>query len=141
MVSKTACQWGSIPPTGARKVRFMDYNIGNTMSVLLNRKALVDDIRMGVVCRVFPDVRDFAEQVVKNALPGQKVYYLPASKQLQWDNGAVAFLFSAQEPDSMRGFQWAFSMGFDAHEWPEKVFRTVKTNTCVGPNAECIVLY
>lgn len=111
------------------------------MSVLLNRKALVDDIRMGVVCRVFPDIRDFAEQVVKNALPGQNVSYLPSSKQLQWDNGAVAFLFSSQEPDSMRGFQWAFSMGFDAHEWPEDVYATVWANTRIGSLPERIILY
>lgn len=122
-------------------------NVADTMAVLLNRKALADDIRMGVVCRLPAEIDHFAYKVVDSALPGQKVSYLPSNKQLQWNNGSTAFLFGSTQLDSMRGFQWAFSIGFDAHNWHTEggdgysAVETMQFNTRIGRDAECIILY
>ncbi len=51
------------------------------------------------------------------APPGRRPRYEPSRRRLLWPNGAQAFLYSAEEPDLLRGPQHHFAWGDEICKW------------------------
>ena len=49
---------------------------------------------------------------------GGDVTFVPSLRQLNWENGSQARLFSGGEPDSLRGSQFDFAWGDEFAHWP-----------------------
>ncbi len=78
--------------------------------------------RVGVVGPTSSDVRDIMLEgesgILTIAKPGHRPLYEPSKRRLTWPNGAVAQLFSAEEPDRLRGPEhYAIWCDEPAH-WP-----------------------
>jgi phage terminase large subunit-like protein len=52
------------------------------------------------------------------APPGQRPDWEPSLRRLRWPSGAKAFLYSAAEPDSLRGPQHHFAWADEIAKWP-----------------------
>ncbi|MFA6218950.1 MAG: terminase family protein [Erythrobacter sp.] len=50
--------------------------------------------------------------------PDYRPYFEPSLKRLTWPNGAMAFLYSAAEPDSLRGPQHSHAWCDEIGKWP-----------------------
>ena len=63
--------------------------------------------RIALVAATGADVRDVMLEgesgILTIAPPGRRPHYEPSKRRLTWPNGAVASLFSAEEPDRLRG--------------------------------------
>lgn len=55
--------------------------------------------------------------LIATAAPGVRLHYEPSLRRLIWPNGAQAQLFSAQEPETLRGPQFHFAWGDEAARW------------------------
>ena len=63
--------------------------------------------RVAIIGGTAPDVRDIMVEgesgLVTIAAPNHRPVYEPSKRRLTWPNGCVATLFSAEEPDRLRG--------------------------------------
>lgn len=66
--------------------------------------------RFALVARTAADVRDVIVEgesgIINVSPPSEKPLYEPSKRRLTWPNGNVASLFTADEPDSLRGPQF-----------------------------------
>lgn len=53
--------------------------------------------------------------------PDRRPTYEPSRKRLEWGNGAVGLIFSADEPETLRGPQFAAAWGDEVGRWPNGV--------------------
>jgi phage terminase large subunit-like protein len=82
--------------------------------------------RIALVGATAADVRDVMVEgesgILKTAKPWNRPVFEPSKRKLTWPNGAVAMLYSAEEPDALRGPQhdtawcdelckWSFAQG------------------------------
>lgn len=67
--------------------------------------------------------------------------YEPSRRRLVWPNGAVAQLFSAEEPDSLRGPQFAAAWADEFAKWrrPGEAWDMLQFGLRVGPRPRTIV--
>lgn len=67
------------------------------------------------------DVRDTMLEgdsgILSIARPGERPQYQPSKRRLVWPNGAQALLFSADEPDRLRGPQQAWAWADELAAW------------------------
>jgi phage terminase large subunit-like protein len=49
--------------------------------------------------------------------PGERPKWIPSRRRLQWDNGAVAYAFSAEDPESLRGPQFDAAWCDELAKW------------------------
>ena len=81
--------------------------------------------RMHIVGATAADARDIQIEgdsgILSTQRPWNKVKYLPTKRKLEWDSGAVALVFSADEPERLRGEQCeaAWSDELAAWRYPE----------------------
>jgi predicted phage terminase large subunit-like protein len=65
--------------------------------------------RIALVAATASDARDVMVEgesgILATALPWDRPRYEPSKRRITWSNGAVATLYSAEEPDSLRGPQ------------------------------------
>lgn len=61
---------------------------------------------------------------------GARPRYQPSQRRLHWPNGALAEHFSAEEPDALRGPQFAAAWGDEAARWPDG--KAVLANLTLG---------
>ena len=65
--------------------------------------------RLSIVGATASDARDIMVEgesgIMATQRPWNKVKYYPSKTRLEWDNGAWALVFSAEEPDRLRGKQ------------------------------------
>lgn len=65
--------------------------------------------RFHLVAATAADARDIMVEgpagIMASAKPWNKTTYHPTKRQVSWENGAVALIFSAEEPDRLRGEQ------------------------------------
>jgi phage terminase large subunit-like protein len=65
--------------------------------------------RLHLVGPTVPDARDIMVEgpsgIIATGRPWNKVRYQPTKRRLEWENGAMALVFSADEPDRLRGMQ------------------------------------
>ena len=75
--------------------------------------------RIALVGETFADLRDVMVDGPSGllALPGRRPAWSPSRRRLEWDNGAVALAFSAEEPDSLRGPQFGAVWSDEVAKW------------------------
>lgn len=78
-------------------------------------------LRFGLVARTSADVRDTLVEGDSGILnvhpPSERPEYFPSKKSLVWPNGNSAILFSAEEPDQLRGPNFHHSWGDEFAAW------------------------
>ena len=95
--------------------------------------------RFALVARTAGDVRDViveGESGILNVTPpSERPLYEPSKRRLTWPNGNVASLFTADEPDSLRGPQFTHAWGDEIAAWrqtPDAAGMTAFDNLRVG---------
>ena len=78
--------------------------------------------RIGLIGATGADVRDIMLEgesgLIVTAPPGKRPLYEPSKRRLTWPNGAVGHLYSAEEPDRLRGPQHYFVWADEPAHWP-----------------------
>ena len=81
----------------------------------VRERAAAESSRGAIVCPTAADVRDVAIEgecgMLAVSPPWDMPTYEPSKRRLTWRNGSTATLFSADEPDRLRGFsfEWAWT--------------------------------
>jgi len=95
--------------------------------------------RFALVARTAADVRDViveGESGIINVTPhSERPHYEPSKRRLTWPNGNTATLFTADEPDSLRGPQFTHAWGDEVAAWrqtPDAAGMTAFDNLRVG---------
>jgi len=95
--------------------------------------------RFALVARTAADVRDViveGESGILNVTPpSERPNYEPSKRRLTWPNGNTATLFTADEPDSLRGPQFTHAWGDEIAAWrqtPDAAGMTAFDNLRVG---------
>jgi phage terminase large subunit-like protein len=95
--------------------------------------------RFALVARTAADVRDVIVEgesgIINISPPSEKPHYEPSKRRLTWPNGNTATLFTADEPDSLRGPQFTHSWGDEIAAWrqtPDAAGMTAFDNLRVG---------
>lgn len=95
--------------------------------------------RFALVARTAADVRDVLVEgesgVMNISSPSEKPHYEPSKRRLTWPNGNTATLFTADEPDSLRGPQFTHAWGDEIAAWrqtPDAAGMTAFDNLRVG---------
>lgn len=95
--------------------------------------------RFALVARTAADVRDViveGESGIMNVTPpSERPNYEPSKRRLTWPNGNTATLFTADEPDSLRGPQFTHAWGDEVAAWrqtPDAAGMTAWDNLRVG---------
>ncbi len=77
--------------------------------------------RIALVGATYSDARatmvEGESGLIAIAPPGRRPVYEASRRRLVWPNGAQAFLYSAEEPDSLRGPQHHFAWGDEICKW------------------------
>lgn len=95
--------------------------------------------RFALVARTAADVRDVIVEgesgIINVSPPSEKPHYEPSKRRLTWPNGNTATLFTADEPDSLRGPQFTHAWGDEVAAWrqtPDAAGMTSWDNLRVG---------
>lgn len=95
--------------------------------------------RFALVARTAADVRDVIVEgeagIMNISPPSEKPHYEPSKRRLTWANGNVATLFTADEPDSLRGPAHTHAWGDEFAAWrqtPDAAGMTAFDNLRVG---------
>ena len=77
--------------------------------------------RIALVSQTFADGRDIVVDgesgLLANAPPGYRPTFEPSKRRLVWPNGVMATLYSAEEPDQLRGPQHHLAWGDELAKW------------------------
>lgn len=78
-------------------------------------------LRFALVARTAADVRDVLVEgesgIMNVSPPSEKPHYEPSKRRLTWQNGNTATLFTADEPDSLRGPQCHYAWADELAAW------------------------
>ncbi len=78
-------------------------------------------LRFALVARTAADVRDVIVEgesgIINVSPPSEKPHYEPSKRRLTWQNGNTATLFTADEPDGLRGIQANYSWADELAAW------------------------
>ena len=78
--------------------------------------------RIALIGETFQDVRQVMIEGESGLLSVQrkdrKPEWLPSRRLLQWPNGAIAQVFSANDPDGLRGNQFGLAWSDEISKWP-----------------------
>ena len=95
--------------------------------------------RFALVARTAADVRDVIVEgesgIINVSPPSEKPHYEPSKRRLTWPNGNTATLFTADEPDGLRGPQFTHAWGDEIAAWrqtPDAAGMTAFDNLRVG---------
>lgn len=99
--------------------------------------------RIALIAPTFHDVREVLIEGASGlrSLPDERPIYEASRKRLIWSNGAQAYCFSAEDPESLRGPQfdaaWADELCFWAH--PEETLSTLEHGLRLGERPRLMV--
>jgi len=101
----------------------------------------------GVFALVGPTMHDLREVMIEGVsglrnLPGrERPIYEHVRKRLSWKNGAVAFAFSAEEPERLRGPQFAAAWADEFCIWPKPAQTLANLRLALrrGPRPQLVV--
>jgi phage terminase large subunit-like protein len=99
--------------------------------------------RIALIAPTFHDVREVMIEGASGlrALADERPIYEASRKRLSWANGAQAYCFSAEDPESLRGPQfdaaWADELCFWAH--PEEALSTLEHGLRLGGRPRLMV--
>jgi phage terminase large subunit-like protein len=78
-------------------------------------------LRFALVARTAADVRDVIVEgnsgIIEVSPPSERPHYEPSKRRLTWPNGNTATLFTADEPDSLRGPQANYAWADELAAW------------------------
>lgn len=106
--------------------------------------------RFALVARTAADVRDViveGESGIINITPhSERPHYEPSKRRLTWPNGNTATLFTADEPDGLRGPQFTHAWGDEIAAWRQTpdaagmtAFDNLRVGTRLGKNPQILV--
>ena len=106
--------------------------------------------RFGLVARTAADVRDVIVEgesgIMNVSPPSEKPLYEPSKRRLTWPNGNTATLFTADEPDGLRGPQFTHAWGDEIAAWRQTpdaagmtAFDNLRVGTRLGANPKIMV--
>ncbi len=103
--------------------------------------------KVGRVALVGPTLHDVREVMIGGpsglcSLPSREPpRYAPSRRRLEWDNGAHAYAFSAEDPDSLRGPQFAAAWADEFCAWPrgESVLANLRLGLRLGTDPRLVV--
>ncbi len=77
--------------------------------------------RIALIAETMADARDVMVEGESGLLAvhadHERPYYLSSRRRLEWKNGAVAYLFSAEDPDALRGHQFTAAWSDELAKW------------------------
>lgn len=79
--------------------------------------------------------------ILSTAHETQRPDYISSRKRLEWPNGAVGFIFSAEDPESLRGpqFDAAWADEFCAWRYPEDTLSNLRLGLRLGDDPRLVV--
>jgi phage terminase large subunit-like protein len=101
--------------------------------------------RIALVGPTLHDVREVmiggASGLMSLGWQGEQPSYEPSRRRLNFPGGAVAYAFSAEDPDSLRGPQFDLAWCDEAAAWPEglRVWNTLQMALRSGPDPRALV--
>lgn len=102
--------------------------------------------RVALVAQTFHDVREVMVEGPSGLLatepdPKQRPVWQPSRHRLEWKNGAVAYGFSAEDPEALRGPQFDLAWGDEAAAWAkgEAVWDNLQLALRLGPHPLAVV--
>ncbi len=101
--------------------------------------------RMALIGPTFADVRDVMIEGESGlraiATYGSRPHYEVSRRRLVWPNGGMALVFSAEDPDSMRGPQFDGAWGDEIAAWskPEAVLDTLRPALRLGEDPRLVL--
>jgi phage terminase large subunit-like protein len=101
--------------------------------------------RMALIGPTFADVRDVMVEgqsgLLAIASPHERPRFDVSRRRLVWPNGAYALLFSAEDPDSLRGPQFDGAWGDEMAAWPkpDAVFSTLRPALRLGEDPQLVL--
>ena len=105
--------------------------------------------RFALVARTADDVRDVIVEgesgIIAVSPPSEKPHYEPSKRRLTWPNGNTATLFTADEPDGLRGPQFTHAWGDEVAAWRQTpdaagmtAFDNLRVGTRLGKNPQIL---
>lgn len=90
------------------------------------------------------DVRDIMVEgpsgIEATSKRGNRARYMPTKRKLEWENGAVALCFSADEPERLRGEQCEAAWADELAAWRyEEAWRQLQLGLRLGPFPRTVV--
>jgi phage terminase large subunit-like protein len=101
--------------------------------------------RMALIGPTFADVRDVMVEGESGlqaiATPADRPKYEVSRRRLVWPNGGHALLFSAEDPDSLRGPQFDGAWGDELAAWPkpDAIFATLRPALRLGRKPKLVL--
>jgi phage terminase large subunit-like protein len=106
--------------------------------------------RFALVARTAADVRDVIVEgesgIINVSAPSERPLYEPSKRRLTWPNGNTATLFTADEPDGLRGPQFTHAWGDEIAAWRQTpdaagmtAFDNLRVGTRLGANPQMVV--
>lgn len=106
-------------------------------------------LRFALVARTAADVRDVIVEgesgIMNVSPPSEKPHYEPSKRRLTWPNGNTATLFTADEPDGLRGPQCHYAWADELAAWrqtPDAAGMTswdnLRVSARLGPHPQII---
>jgi len=85
------------------------------------RRGDAEPPRIAFVAETMADARDVMVEGVSGLLTihadGERPRFEPSRRRVSWPGGAVAYLFSAEDPDSLRGHQFSHAWCDETAKW------------------------
>lgn len=112
---------------------------------------ILEEVRSGrarslaLIGETLADARDVMVEgesgLIACAMAGERPRYLPSKRRVEWPNGARALLFSASDPDSLRGPQFDAAWGDEFAKWnePQAAFDMVQMGLRRGKNPRMVL--
>lgn len=102
-------------------------------------------MKMGLVGQTAADIRDVIVEGPSGVLsvfpPSERPLYEPTKRRITFSTGATATTFSADQPDTLRGFQaekyWLDE--FCKFESPAELWDQVQLSLRMGTNPQCVI--
>jgi phage terminase large subunit-like protein len=101
--------------------------------------------RMALVGPTFADVRDVmidgASGLKAIASEGERPHFEVSRRRITWPNGGMALVFSAEDPDSLRGPQFDGAWGDEFAAWPnpQAVLDVLRPAMRLGNNPQLVL--
>ncbi len=103
------------------------------------------DARIALVAETLSDARAVMVEGVSGLLsvhpPGARPLFEPSKRQLRWGNGAVAQLYSAEDPESLRGPQFTAAWCDELAKWrrPQETWDMLQFSLRLGSTPRQVV--